>query len=132
MKNNTRLQKSLIIVFACLFAMSAYGYGGGGSATKTCDKPKFKNKTPEAKSVISPNTDFSFVASRNTKPRSIEVSVKGEKVDINVEEQKNGKYLVSGRMPAKYTDGFAKIKVKAKSKSKCAVSDGWLVKIEGG
>lgn len=123
------MQKSFIFIVSMIISLSAYGYGGGGSAKKTCDKPKFKKKTPVASSVVSPGSEFSFIASANTKLKSLKVTVKGKPVNVDIDERKNGKLYVVGRLPKSLENEFAKIKIVAASKRKCAVRDGWLLKI---
>ena len=122
------MQKIFVFLMVAVFSTSAFAYGGGGSSRKSCKQPKVSKQTPPKSSVVAPGSEISFSLSRDTNLNSIEVSVKGEKVDVDIAQEKF-KLAVTGRLPESIKDGYAKIVIKAKSKSKCAMKGGWLLKI---
>ena len=122
------MQKIFVFLVLAVFSMNAFAYGGGGSSRKSCKQPKVSKQSPPKSSVVAPGSEFSFSLSRDTNRKSIEVSVKGEKVDVDITQEKF-KLVVTGRLPESIKDGYAKITIKAKSKSKCAMKGGWLLKI---
>ena len=109
--------------------MSALGYGAGASSTRSCKPPSFSEMMPPKSTVVAPASEFSFVASRNTKQRSIKVQVKGQNVDLAIEKQKLGAYLVKGNLPEEIKEGFVKVSITAKTEHSCAGKGGWLLKI---
>lgn len=111
-----------------MFSSMVSAYGGGGG-TSPCKKPKFNKFTPPASAVVSPQSQFSFVASADTRKKSIEVTVKKEKVNVQISDYKNGKYLVTGKFPESLKGTHAKIKINALGAAKCQGSGGWLIKI---
>jgi hypothetical protein len=106
----------------------AYGGGGGGSS-KSCDKPKFTNYVPAENSQVAPGSTFSFIASKNTYPNTIKVSVKSQAVSIKADPKNDGTFQVSGRLPATVKGGFARITIAADAQSNCKGAGGWLVKV---
>jgi len=123
------MQKIFVFLFVVVFSTSALAYGGGGgSSRKSCKQPKVSHRIPAASSSVASGSAFSFSLPLDARKNSIKVSIKDEKVDIDI-EQKKFKYVVTGRLPESIKDGFVKINVKATSKSKCPMKDGWLLKI---
>ena len=123
------MQKIFVFLMVAIFSTNAFAYGGGGSSRKSCKQPKVSKQTPPKSSVVAPGSEFSFSLSRDTSLSSVEVSVKGEKVDVDIAQEKF-KLVVTGRLPESIKDGYAKIVIKAKSKSKCTLEKGgWLLKI---
>lgn len=123
------MQKNLVFLIVAIFSTNAFAYGGGGSSRKSCKQPKISKQTPPKSSVVAPGSEFSFNLSDDTSRSSIEVIVKGQKVDVGI-AQKKFKLVVTGRLPESIKDGYAKIAIKAKTKSKCALEKGgWLLKI---
>ncbi|MGR9053481.1 MAG: hypothetical protein ACU84J_12610 [Gammaproteobacteria bacterium] len=113
------------LITLCLTA-NVWAYGSG-SASKACDKPKFSDFDPPAKSETAPASPFSFTAV-SAYPDSIKVTVKKLSVPVVVEDR-NGSYRVSGVLPAELLNTYARIDITAKGKQDCFGSDGWLVKI---
>lgn len=103
----------------------SYGGGGGGYST-TCKPPAFKNIKPPK--VVAPGGEIFFTASSNTDPKSIKVTAKGHKLELNIEDHYG--YHVSANMPVELTEGYARIKISANSTPKsCITEGGWLLKI---
>ena len=129
MKISIIAAKGFVFLVLGIFSMSALGYGASGSSTPSCKPPKFSEMTPPKSSVVAPGSEFSFVASRSTKQRSIKVQVKGQSVELAVEKQKLGAYLVTGNLPEEFKEGFVKVAITAKTEHSCAGKGGWLLKI---
>ncbi|MGR9073184.1 MAG: hypothetical protein ACU833_08995 [Gammaproteobacteria bacterium] len=96
-----------------------------------CDKPKFSRFNPAHLEEVEPGAEFSFNGTGNVAANSVEVTVKGIKVDLQVED-KEFFYRFSGRLPESLKGTFARIDIKGNDKLGCKGSDGWLVKITGG
>ena len=107
---------------------TVWAYGSSGSSKKACDAPKFSDFNPPNNAQVTAHTAFSFVASPNTHPDSIEVSVKGQVVEVVI-TPKNQSFLVSGMLPEQLKNDFARISVTATGTNQCKGSGGWLVKI---
>jgi hypothetical protein len=72
---------------------------------------------------VVPKSEFSFLASKETVPKSITVTIKGETVPIIVTPQYNG-YRVTGKLPATVKGTFARIESTAKGPNQCERGDG--------
>ncbi|MDD5461685.1 MAG: hypothetical protein PHG00_08645 [Methylococcales bacterium] len=123
-----KLYKPLWILILMMAATHVWAYGSSGSSKKACNKPKFIEFMPSHNAQVSAKSEFSFVASANTDPKSIIVTIKDQPVAINIKPE-NQVFQVKGRLPDTLTEGFARISVTADSLSGCKGSDGWLVRI---
>ena len=103
------------------------GSGGGG----VCAKPKFSHFLPAAKAEVKPNSEFSFVASPNTHPNSISVTVKGVPVDLKMSEKSENAFKVTGVLPPDLKNTFVRISIEGSSSGQCKGTDGWLLKVTG-
>lgn len=122
--------KNISIIMLILLTPQVWAYGGGGSSsTKACAKPKFSDFTPVEKSDVSPKAAFSFIASANTYPESIKVTVKGEPVAVKVEDKKGTAFLVSGTLPDSAQNDFVRININADAANNCKGTGGWLLKV---
>jgi hypothetical protein len=124
--------KPFRILWLSLFmviAQTAWGYGSS-SSSKACEKPGFSQFSPPDKAEASPNTEFSFIASPNTKPQTVKVTVKDIPVPIAVKPVAQG-YLVSGALPAALRGAYARISITAEGANQCKGSGGWLLNIGG-
>ncbi len=130
MKISLNVAKVLIFLVLATFSIGAMAYGGGATASTSCKKPKFSEMTPPKSTVVAPGSEFSFVASRDTKPNSIKVDIKGHNVALVTEKQKLGNYLVSGNLPEDVKQGFVRVAISAKTDRSCDGTAGWLLKIE--
>lgn len=119
--------RGLLMIAAILVAANSWGYGSGGGGSSACDKPLFGHFEPPNHSEVAPGSQFSFVVSR-VKPDSIQVTVKGEPVEISV-APKGGGFLVVGELPQGLKDTFARINITASGPDRCKGADGWLLKI---
>lgn len=129
MKLSINIAKGFVFLVLGLFSISALGYGSGASSTRSCKPPSFSEMTPPKSSVVAPASEFSFVASRNTKQRSIKVQIKRQNVDLVIEQQKLGAYLVKGNLPENIKEGFVKVAITAKTEYACTGKGGWLLNI---
>ncbi|MGR9115718.1 MAG: hypothetical protein ACU85E_08125 [Gammaproteobacteria bacterium] len=107
--------------------VNAWAYGSS-SSTKSCAKPKFSEFVPADKAEVAAQSEFSFIASANAYPESIKVTVKKLPVTVNVTD-KNGAYLVTGKLPDALSDTYARISISAEGPNRCKGNGGWLVKI---
>ena len=130
-------------IVSVLGALALSGIGGEtlayepsprGEVSNLCAQVTFSEFTPKPYSYdtnnteVKPQSDFSFFASKAANPRSIVVTVKGERLKINVKPQANGS-LVSGKLPAIASGSFVRIEITAQGPSQCERTDGWLLKV---
>jgi len=121
--------KSLWILVSIIATSNAWAYGSSSSSKKACNKPKFSEFIPTNNAEIAAKSAFSFVASANTNPESIIVTIKDQPVAVTV-TPKNQSFLVTGTLPDTIIKGnFARINITADGSNQCKGSDGWLVKI---
>ena len=112
-------------------ASNVWAYGSSSSSSsskKTCNKPKFSEFVPVNNAQVAVKSAFSFIASANTNPESIIVTVKDQPVAITVTSKNQG-FQVQGILPDTVKGTFARISITADSSNQCKGSDGWLVNI---
>ena len=120
--------KLFIVFILVAFCTNASAYGSS-SSKKACKKPKFSQFTPPHLTAVTPQSEFSFLASALTNPKSIVVSIKKQAVEVSINKLNNG-YSVSGKLPASLQGDFARVDIKATGTNNCKGNDGWLLKIE--
>lgn len=122
--------KFIAFFMLVVFGMNAWSYGSS-SSKKTCKKPKFTHFMPPHLTAVEPQAKFSFIASAVTNPKSIEVSLKNQPVNISIDKKRSG-YLVSARLPktSRLQSDFVRINIRATSKKTCRANAGWLLKIK--
>ena len=117
-----------VVLILSSFRSNIFAYGSS-SSKKACTKPVFTQFTPVHLAVVAPQSEFSFLASALTNPKTIEVNVKKQLVDVTINKINKG-YSVVGIMPESLQSGtFARVNIKAKGTNKCVGNDGWLLKI---
>ena len=126
------MKTSNSVGFIVLMALTSvcWGYGGGSSSSKACDKPKFSNFVPAENAQVAAGSAFSFTASKNTFPTTIKVTVKDQAATLKVDKKNDGTFAVSGKLPATVNDSFARIAITADAQSNCKGAGGWLVKVD--
>ena len=122
--------KLLMVFILTVFSINASAYGSSSSSKKACNKPKFTQFSPPHLAVVAAQSEFSFVASALTNPKSIEVSIKKQPVEVTVNKINNS-YSVTGKLPASLQGTYARVDIKAKGTNNCKANDGWLLNIEG-
>jgi len=127
-------RQAMLSALAMLFltpTVNAYvpNTGGGGGGGGACAKPKFSHFIPAAKAEAKSGTEFSFVASANTHPKTIKVTVKEVPVELTVPTQSESAYVVTGKLPESLKNTFARISISAESSGQCKGTEGWLIKI---
>ena len=115
----------LIGLLLLISSHQVFGYGSSSSA-KACAKPQLSDFQPVNNSTVAPKSTFSFVASANTNPKSISVTVKQQAVSVTVTPIAQG-FRVSGQLPN--VTGAARININAESANACKANEGWLVTI---
>jgi hypothetical protein len=120
--------KILWMLTLLIVTNNVWAYGSSSSSKKACDKPKFSEFNPDNNAQVAAKSAFSFVASANTNPESIIVTVKNQPVAVTV-TPKNQSFLVTGILPDTLKGDFARISVAADGPNQCKGTDGWLVKI---
>lgn len=123
-----KLYKILWIFTLIIAANNAWAYGSSSSSKKACDKPKFSEFSPANNAEVAVKSAFSFLASANTDPGSIKVTVKSQPVDISIAPEKHG-FMVKGLIPANLKGQIARISISADSTKKCKGNAGWLIKV---
>ena len=120
--------KTLWILTLIIATSNAWSYGSTSSTKKACNKPKFSEFIPANNAEVSAKSAFSFVASANTNPESISVTVKNLPVTVTVTPKNQG-FQVTGTLPETLKGIVARISSAADGPNQCKGSDGWLVKI---
>jgi hypothetical protein len=118
--------------FLILLTVTAHAFAYGGSpssSVKACSKPKFSELTPTDKSAVAANSSFSFMASSQTNPDSISVSIKDQPAAITITPKSKLGFQVTGSIPEALKGSFARIKISAETTNGCKGTDGWLLKV---
>ena len=120
-----------------LAAHTAFAYGGSSSSSSSCEKPHFSEFQPSANKYLQHLREFSFVASANTSPSSIEVNISAGQYkehisakQLEITPQPSGRLEVKGKLNHPFQHGFARISVTARSKPGCEKTDGFLVRVQ--
>lgn len=119
--------KTLWLITLIIVSSNVWAYGSS-SSKKACDKPKFSEFSPINNAEVTTKSAFSFIASGNTNPDSIIVTIKNQPVEITV-TPKNQSFLITGTLPDTLKSDFARISIAADGPNQCKGTDGWLVKI---
>ncbi|MDH5640939.1 MAG: hypothetical protein OEY28_06560 [Nitrospira sp.] len=77
---------------------------------------------------VPPNSEFSFLISKEAAPNSVKVTIKGESVPVTVHPQLNGA-LIKGKLPPSVKGKYIRVEIAAKGPSGCDRLDGWLLKV---
>ena len=107
---------------------------GGMTSSAACRNVTFSAFMPKQFSQennnteVAPKTEFSFLASKETFPKSITVTIKGETVPITVSPHYSG-FQVTGKLPDTIKGTFARINIMAKGPHDTECGDGWLLKV---
>ncbi len=125
-----------MVLYANVGDVWAYdaGSSGGSTSSDPCSNVTFSAFMPRQFSQqnnnteVAPKSEFSFLASKETIPKSITVTIKGETVPITVTPQYNG-FQVTGKLPATVKGTFVRIDITAKGPNQCERGDGWLLKV---
>jgi len=120
--------KPLWILMLMIATSNVWAYGSSSSSKKACNKPKFSEFTPVNNAQVAAKSAFSFLASANTNPESIIVTIKGQPVAVTITPKNQG-FQVSGTLPDTTKGSFARINITADGPIQCKGNDGWLVKI---
>lgn len=122
-------------IYLCLSANLAHAYGSSPT-THHCDKPIFSDFQPSVNKYLQSFSEFSFLASANTTPTSVEVnlSIGGNKIhfgpkELMISPHYNGRLEVRGKLDRPVENGFARLSVTAHSKPGCEATDGYLIRI---
>ena len=131
----TTFCKVSAIILLGLSVNTAHAYGSNHGSGH-CDKPVFSEFQPAVNKYLQSFSEFSFVASSNTSPTSINVNVSvGDNKyhftskELQITPQKSGRLEVKGKMDRPVEHGFARLSVTAHSKPGCENTDGLLIRI---
>lgn len=127
------------IATATLLSLSvgaAHAYTSGQSSSH-CDKPSFSEFQPAANKYLQSFDEFSLVASSNTTPTSIEVTVSAGQAkyhfsakQLQITPQNSGRLVVKGKLERPLQHGFVRLSVTAHSKPGCEKTEGYLIRIQ--
>ena len=126
-----------LLLSGCLLlgTQSVFAYGGN-QGSHACDKPQYSEYQPAPNKYNQSFSEFSFVASSNTTPTSInvEISVGGGKLiftpkELIITTRATGQFEVKGKLDRPMEHGFARINITAHSKPGCEKTDGFLVRV---
>lgn len=124
-----------VVVFSTVGTVWAYeGAGAIDPTSALCRNVQFSEFTPRQYSQetnnteVAPESEFSFLASKETFPKSIAVTIKDETVPIAVTPHYAG-YQVTGNLPGNARGTFIRIDIAAKGPHGCERGDGWLLKV---
>lgn len=133
MKLNYLITATLLL---CINIDNAFAYGSGASSS-SCVKPTFSEFQPAANKYLQSFREFSFVASSNTTPTSIEVNISAGQTkqhfntkELEITTRKSGQLEVSGKLDRPFQHGFVRISVTAHSKPGCEKTDGYLIRVQ--
>ncbi len=120
----------------CATIDTAYAYGSS-SGSSSCHKPVFSEFKPAANKYLQSFREFSFVASSDTTPASIEVNISAGQLkrhfsakELDITPRKSGQLEVKGKLDRPFQHGFARISAKAHSKPGCEHTDGYLIRVQ--
>ena len=122
-------QYNCLWFFVLMMVTSTSWAYGSSSSPKACAKPEFTNFVPAENAEVATGSTFSFIASANTFPNTIKVTVKGLPATLKVTPRNEGGFLVSGTMPSSLKGDYARIAITADGQNNCKGGGGWLVKI---
>ncbi|MFI3223354.1 MAG: hypothetical protein QX191_10010 [Methylococcaceae bacterium] len=120
--------KFYVFLILLLVSSNLWAYGSS-SSSKSCTKPEFSQFIPAENSTIAAGASFSFLASANTYPTTIKVTVKGLPVELSITPKDAAGFLVKGTLPKALHDDFARISINAEGQKNCKGDGGWLVNI---
>jgi hypothetical protein len=120
--------KQISFLMLMVITSASWGYGSSSSSS-SCAKPKFTAFNPVEHSQVPAGSAFSFVASANTLPETIKVTIKELPVTTNVLEEKNGTFKVSGLLPDTLKNVYARVSISGNSQNNCNDNAGWLLKV---
>ncbi|MBL4608630.1 MAG: hypothetical protein JKY01_12490 [Pseudomonadales bacterium] len=118
-----------IILGSQVFAFFSQGSDVGGVGGASCVQPKFKKMYPENLSVVTPQSEISFVVSKSANPKTIVVTAKKKPIELVVKESSDG-YIVSGKLPDSLSGTYARVEVKGSTVAGCPGNVGWMLKID--
>ena len=127
MNKTYKFLAAFIFVASSSNVLAFYG-GGQAGAMKSCEPPQLDKFTPAHLSVVIPQSEFSFVASKKISPESIVVSAKKQAVEVTIDQTEDG-YIVSGKLPSSLNNTYARIEIKATTAAGCKGNKGWLLNI---
>jgi hypothetical protein len=123
-------KNTLFVLMLMTVSSSVFAYGGSpSSSVRACNKPKFSQFTPADKSEVAANSNFSFLASAQTNPDSISVSIKDQPIALNITPKNQTGFEVTGTIPETLKGSFARLKIAAEGPNGCKGGDGWLLKV---
>jgi hypothetical protein len=115
-----------MLVFASpVFAGRAVSHHGG--PILHCEPPQFFDENPAKDAKVSSIQNFSVTASDNTDRETIQVWANNEPIAVKVTEERSGRLLIQGRLPAPVAKGKVWFRVTADSHDGCDQLDVWNV-----
>lgn len=114
-----------LIAVAPAFAKPAVGHHGG--PVLHCDPPQFFDETPGKEAKVASVSEFSVTASDNVDPETIQVWANNEPVQVEIVQERSGRYLIRGRLKAPVTQGKVWFRATADSHDGCDQLDVWNV-----
>jgi hypothetical protein len=115
-------------------AVWAYDASPNTSSADPCTQVILSAFTPAPFSAeknnveVKPQSEFSFLVSKNVLPSSIIVKIKEEKIPIIVKPINNG-LQVKGVLPKSAKGRYIRLEIFAKGPNNCDKADGWLLKV---
>ena len=85
------LAKLIMFLIFSFSSTGAFSYGGGAVSEKACNKPRFTEFTPAHLTVVSAQSEFTFMASALTNPKTRDW--KGKKRAVEMERNKMNRFL---------------------------------------
>jgi len=110
-------------------AMTSHALPSGhhGALVTQCTDPRFFDESPGHDARVERLDRFTFTASDNTDPTSIEVLVNLRPAEISVTPQRSGRLAVEAKLAEPITQGRAWIKVTGMSDDGCQQLHTWNV-----
>ncbi|MDP7537643.1 MAG: hypothetical protein QF470_07470 [Methylococcales bacterium] len=128
-----KLIMGIVLVVTVMYGNTVWAEEG---TRVPCVKPRFSKMLPADKSEIDPGSEFSFVASKQLDPYTLQIKLKDVEVNEYQVKNKNSFYVVSGTFPDSVKGKWARVHIRGVSTTKaggrgCYKNGGWLLKIKG-
>jgi hypothetical protein len=125
------MTRAIVLSFLALACAASANAGSRlshhGGLILDCKPPQFFDQTPGKDAKIAAIQDFSLTASDNTDQETIKVWANNQPVEVKITQQRDGQFLIQGRLPAPVTLGKVWFRVNAESNDGCDENSAWNV-----
>ena len=118
---------AILLFVAAAEARPPMPLGHHGGLVTQCTDPEFFPEQPAPEARVSALETFTFTASENTDPATLEAWVNLQPVTLNITPERSGRLAVTGKLAVPVTQGRAWIKVQGYSQDGCEQIQTWNV-----